>query len=114
MADSALPDSIVESIAISNAKSIGEQPAILANLALANQIFNTNMQQQMMLSHQQAMNQIVLATLAKCVFLITQNGSSDLEDTQAVNAAVAAMQKVFTTFPVPEIKEADAPAQQAN
>ena len=54
MADSSLPDQIVESIAISNAKSIGEQPAILSNLALANQILNNNMQQQMMLSQQQA------------------------------------------------------------
>ena len=31
--DGALPEVIVESIAISNAKAIGEQPAILANLA---------------------------------------------------------------------------------
>ena len=67
---SSLPDEIVQAIAISNAKSIGEQPAVLANLALANQILNNNLQQQMFISSQQAMNQIVMATMAKCVTLI--------------------------------------------
>lgn len=98
MADSSLPEQIVESIAISNAKSIGEQPAILSNMALANQILNNNMQQQMVLSQQQAMNQITLATLAKCVYLITQKGSSDSQDSSAVNTAISAMQKMFSTF----------------
>lgn len=69
MAES-LPSDIVQSIAISNAKSIGEQPAILANLALAQQIFNQNMQQQIALSQQQAMNQIQMAAVAKCVTMI--------------------------------------------
>jgi len=68
--NSSLPDEIVQSIAIANAKSIGEQPAILANLALANQILNNNLQQQMLISNQQAMNQITMATMAKCVTLI--------------------------------------------
>lgn len=69
MAES-LPSDIVQAIAISNAKSIGEQPAILANLALAQQIFNQNMQQQIALSQQQAMNQIQMAAVAKCVTMI--------------------------------------------
>jgi polyphosphate kinase 2 (PPK2 family) len=73
---SSLPDEIVQAIAISNAKSIGEQPAILANLALANQILNNNLQQQMFISNQQAMNQIVMATMAKCVTLIAGGDSS--------------------------------------
>lgn len=76
--NSSLPAEIVQSIAISNAKSIGEQPAILANLALANQILNNNLQQQMFISNQQAMNQIVMATMAKCVTLIVDsNGKGD-------------------------------------
>ncbi len=95
MPDSSLPDQIVESIAISNAKSIGEQPAILSNLALANQILNNNMQQQLMLSQQQAMNQITMATLAKCVALITRSDSTDPEDSQAVSSAVKAMDKMY-------------------
>ena len=73
---SSLPDEIVQSIAIANAKSIGEQPAILANLALANQILNNNLQQQMFISNQQAMNQIVMATMAKCVTLIVSDDKS--------------------------------------
>lgn len=71
--NSNLPAEIIQSIAISNAKSIGEQPAILANLALANQILNNNLQQQMFISNQQAMNQIVMATMAKCVTLIVSD-----------------------------------------
>lgn len=71
-----LPDEIVQSIAIANAKSIGEQPAILANLALANQILNNNLQQQMLITNQQAMNQIAMATMAKCVTLIVSDDKS--------------------------------------
>ena len=62
-----LPQDIVQSIAISNAKSIGEQPAILANLALAGEIFNLNMQQQAQIAQQQAMNQIAVATAATTI-----------------------------------------------
>lgn len=69
-----LPDDVVQAIAISNAKSIGEQPAVLANLALAQQIFNQNMQQQIALSQQQAMNQVHMATAARAVTLIEQAG----------------------------------------
>lgn len=70
--NSALPDEIVEAIAISNAKSIGEQPAILANLALANQIANTNLAQQNALQNQQAMFTVQLAMVAKFVELIAR------------------------------------------
>ncbi|GLQ98827.1 FAD-binding monooxygenase [Dyella mobilis] len=69
-----LPEDIVQSIAIANAKSIGEQPAILANLALAQQIFNQNMQQQISISQQQAMNQVQMAAAAKCVAMIESAG----------------------------------------
>lgn len=74
--DSSLPNEIVQAIAISNAKSIGEQPAILANLALSNQILNNNLAQQMQLSQQAAINQITLATMSRCVAVIT-NGNED-------------------------------------
>jgi hypothetical protein len=65
-----LPPGIAESIAIANAQSIGEQPAILANLALANQIANANLAQQYALANQQALFQVQLAVLAKCVEVI--------------------------------------------
>jgi Killing trait len=65
-----LPEDIVEAIAVSNAKSIGEQPAILSNLALANEIANVNLSQQNSIANQQAMFQLQMATVAKCVELI--------------------------------------------
>lgn len=80
---SSLPNEIVQSIAISNAKSIGEQPAILANMALANQILNNNLQQQMQIANQQAMNQIVMATMSKCVAMIT-GGDGDSPDVKQI------------------------------
>jgi len=83
-----LPNEIVEAISISNAKSIGEQPAILSNLALAAQILNQNMQQQLMLAQQQAINQITLATTAKCIALITGGGKSGSGDPEAAIRAL--------------------------
>lgn len=73
-----LPQEIVQSIAIANASVIGTQPAVLANLALANQIFNQNLQQQMAISTQQAINQVTMAAVAKCVALLARdNGAAD-------------------------------------
>ena len=92
--NSSLPDEIVQSIAISNAKSIGEQPAILANLALANQILNTNLQQQMVISNQQAMNQIVMATMARCVTLIVGDDGKDPTTAAAVKDLLEVIKNV--------------------
>ncbi len=80
MAD-ALPADVIQAIAISNAKSIGEQPAVLANLALAQQIFNQNMQQQIALSQQQAMNQIQMAAAAKYAAAIDQSANCPHQQT---------------------------------
>ncbi len=71
-----LPKEIINAIAIANAKPVGEQPAILANLALANQILNTNLQQQMEISQQQAINQVTLATMAKAISEITDSSGN--------------------------------------
>ncbi|MCH6257815.1 hypothetical protein MLD52_14755 [Puniceicoccaceae bacterium K14] len=76
---SSLPSEIIESIAISNAKSIGEQPAILANLALANQILNNNLQQQISINQQQAMSQLSMAALSKCIAVITSDSSNSAD-----------------------------------
>lgn len=97
---SSLPDEIVQSIAIANAKSIGEQPAILANLALANQILNNNLQQQMLISNQQAMNQITMATMAKCVTLIVGGKS----DSTAVKELLDFLKNSCPTPPAPPPK----------
>jgi hypothetical protein len=83
-----LPDDIAQAIQINNAKSIGEQPAILANLALAQKIFNQNMQQQNAISHQQAMNQIKMAVIAKCAAMIDSIGSNDQATIEKVGADI--------------------------
>ena len=49
----------------------GEQPAVLANLNLADAIANQNLAQQNEINNQQAMNQVTLATVAKGVEVIT-------------------------------------------
>lgn len=67
-----LPDAIVQAIAISNAKSIGEQPAILANLALAQQVFKQSLEQQATLGRQQALNYVQLAATAKSIATINK------------------------------------------
>jgi hypothetical protein len=87
-----LPDDIVQAIAISNAKSIGEQPAILANLSLAQQVFNQNMQQQLMLGQQQAMNILRLAAVAKCVSMIE---STACDSPEAIEKITANVQKIL-------------------
>jgi hypothetical protein len=53
---SALPDDVRESVAAANFKVVGDSPAVLQNLALANAV-----------AHQQAMNQISQAATGKIV-----------------------------------------------
>jgi len=90
-----LPKNIVDAIAMSGAKSIGEQPAILANLALADQIFNANLAQQNAIVNQQVIFQIELAALAKCVQVLL---ASDLSEPQAVEQLTERMLKMFDQF----------------
>ncbi|MFC7519344.1 FAD-binding monooxygenase [Xanthomonas populi] len=92
MADS-LPADIIQAIAISNAKSIGEQPAVLANLALAQQIFNQNMQQQISLSQQQAMNQVQMAAAARCVAMIER--TDDCKNQTTIDQMVKDIEKLI-------------------
>jgi hypothetical protein len=68
--DSNISNDLIEAIADSTAISVGEQPAILANLALANLIANTNLAQQNAISNQQAMFQLEMTIVSKCVEVI--------------------------------------------
>lgn len=95
--EQALPQEIIDAIAIANARSIGEQPAILANLALASQIMNTNLQQQMLLTQQQAMNQIMMATVARCVSLIT-TGELQPQAIQNISETIHQLTQIMTSF----------------
>jgi hypothetical protein len=85
MADSSLPRPIVASIALSNVSSVGMQPSILSNLALANLIANTNLAQQSAVSAQQLMNQLQMAVLGGAVNRLTT--LSPLQVAQAARMA---------------------------
>ena len=65
LADEKLPPEVREQIAVANALSIGLQPAILANLALAQAIFDSNLAQQRALESQQASAIVQIAAVAK-------------------------------------------------
>lgn len=75
---SALPDDIREALAVNNIKTVGEAPAVLNNLALANAI-----------AHQQAMNQISQAATGKIVEAIINVSPSE------GGADVAALQQLM-------------------
>jgi hypothetical protein len=102
-----IPSDLIEAIASSTAVSVGEQPAILANLALANQIANTNLAQQNAISNQQAMFQLELTIVSKCVELI-----ANISPTSA-NASnqLAAFQKVMEMFSQLSKSSIDGPSQ---
>ncbi|MCK4601389.1 MAG: RebB family R body protein [Phycisphaerae bacterium] len=65
-ATSALPDDVREALAVVNLKTVGEAPAVLQNLALANAV-----------GHQQAMNQISQAATGKIVESIIATSPSE-------------------------------------
>jgi hypothetical protein len=90
--NTAIPKEILEAIAISNASSIGEQPAILANIALANQIFNINLLQQNAILSQQLTFQFLQAVLAKYVDTII---AIDLTNPQAIQLTQILIREFF-------------------
>ncbi|HEV2913200.1 MAG TPA: hypothetical protein VGX92_07780 [Pyrinomonadaceae bacterium] len=81
-----IPQDLVSAIASSTAMSVGEQPAILANLALANLIANTNLAQQNAISNQQAMFHLQLTIVSKCVELIASISPASASATQQLEA----------------------------
>lgn len=89
-----IPQDLIEAIASSTAISVGEQPAILANLALANQIANTNLAQQNAISNQQAMFQLEMTIVSKCVELIANISPASATASQQLEA----FQKVMEMF----------------
>lgn len=91
-ASSNIPQDLIEAIASSTAISVGEQPAILANLALANQIANTNLAQQNAISNQQAMFHLELTIVSKCVELIANINPSSTNAAQQLDAYKQIMQ----------------------
>lgn len=86
-----ISNDLIEAIADSTAVSVGEQPAILANLALANLIANTNLAQQNAISNQQAMFHLEMTIVSKCVEMIASINPSSA---QAANQ-LAVMQNLM-------------------
>lgn len=68
-------------IGITNLKSVGEQPAMLSNLAYSNAVQNTNLSAQNAVANQQAMNELGIAIVGKTV-----NKVSDLGPLEARSA----------------------------
>jgi len=69
-----LPEDVVSAVAISNLKSIAEQPAMLSNLAYANLVANTNLSQQNAVAHQQQLNELGISIVAKATNTISNLG----------------------------------------
>jgi hypothetical protein len=82
-----IPDDIREAIAIANAKSIAEQPAMLANLLYANLINNVNLSQQNAISNQQAMNQLTVSVISKAVSKISSLNPKEAVSVTKVTSA---------------------------
>lgn len=89
-----ISNDLIEAIADSTAISVGEQPAILSNLALANLIANTNLAQQNAISNQQAMFQLEMTIVSKCVEVIANINPSNSQAAQQL----AAMQQLMETL----------------
>lgn len=74
-----LSPEIIESLAISIASAIGNQPAMLANTFLANLVQNQNLLQQNAVAAQQALNQIELAVIGKSVNTVLDLSPAEAE-----------------------------------
>ena len=68
-------------VGITNLKSVGEQPAMLSNLAYSNTVQNTNLSHQNAVANQQAMNELAISIVGKTV-----NKVSDLGPLEARSA----------------------------
>jgi len=73
---------VIESVAISNLNAIASQPAMLSNLALSNAVAMANLSMQNAVAHQQALNQIGVAILGRCV-----NGVTNLGPVESASAS---------------------------
>jgi len=79
-----LPEEIIQSISIANAKSVAEQPSTLANLQLGNLGQNTNQSQQNAVSMQQTLNNVQATVLGKIVNMLTTVGPLEAVSTEHV------------------------------
>jgi hypothetical protein len=78
MVDSRLPNDVRQSLAVANVKNLGEQAAILSNLAYANLIDNINLLQENVVSNPQLMNQLTLSVTGQTVNRISNFGTMEI------------------------------------
>lgn len=95
MSDNLLPQESIHFLAVANARSVGKEPVIRANLALGAHIFNTNLQRHMMLRHMRRMNRLRLAILEQCVSLVLGNHTGSGEGSRQLPLVPDAMSKVI-------------------
>jgi hypothetical protein len=84
-----MPD---ETISPAASVSIEEQSDILANLALAQKIFNTSLAQQNVILNQQIIFQIELAALAKCIQVLL---AAETTEPEAIEQLTTRMTEMF-------------------
>ncbi|XZF65782.1 MAG: hypothetical protein ACSI46_14350 [Gloeotrichia echinulata DVL01] len=96
--DAGLPGDIVEAIAISNAQVIGEQQAILTNLAMSTEIANVNLAQQNAVNKQNALFQLEMATIGKCVEVIMSIDPTDPHAKDQLDIYQKLMQNLVQIF----------------
>lgn len=91
-------------IGITNLKSVGEQPAMLSNLAYSNTITNTNLSQQNAVANQQAMNELGISIVGKTVNKVSDLGplearsAIDVLTDNALADEIASLKAVLQAF----------------
>ncbi len=102
-----LPGDIVESVALTSANGVAEQPAALANLSLGNLAQNVNQAQQNSVSIQQSQNSVQATTLGSVVKMLTSLGplqaisAQELLTGDAVAQELGSLKAVVDTLNAP-------------
>lgn len=120
--DTPVPPVLADSLAASEFVLNAGNPQVLANLALANQIFVENLRQQNAVAQQQAFNHLTLAIVAKCAQLILAVDPKTVAEVRPVldnmlellerlHRQAGAAGAAVATPPVETATTGDAPAQ---
>lgn len=88
------PKDVVEAIAVNSASTIATQPAVLANQALSNVIASMNLANQNAVAHQQMMNQLQTAMVAKLISNIASSAPPKVEAPPAVSFSAEEVAKL--------------------
>lgn len=109
-AGEALPEEIVEGVAIAGMNAVSMQPSTLANVELANLITNTNQAQQNEVSFQQTLDGVQATVLGKVINLLTTLGplqsmsAQQLLTGNSVAEEIAALKGTLQAFPYTPVR----------